>query len=1185
MLLKKLEAYGFKSFADRTEIEFGKGITAIVGPNGSGKSNISDAIRWALGEQSIRMLRGTKMEDVIFAGSSGRKALGVAEVSLTFDNTDGILPIDYNEVIITRRVFRSGDSEYYINKTSCRLKDIHELLADTGLGREAMAVISQNKIDEVLNSRPEDRRLIFEEAAGITKYKNRKREALRKMDETTQNIIRVTDITSEIELQLSPMAESAERTRQYNELHNELVSYQVTILANKLTKAEKMVESARLQQLALTDNEIAATTTLTLKETEKEKHTDELASLEQELASYLEILQQTNTELERIDGKVGVLEERIVQGQKAEQRLLYDIERVEQQYKEVDQQLADLDAGLIVKRNQENQIQAELTDLSGRYQEIITAIGKMEKQIEDNQEKAFDYLQELVSEKNQLSIVERDLLRMQARQASFSQEQNEHTAQIAQIALLEQQERAEEAQLRLRIESAESALEELVREQKAREVQINEKNIIEKQLLNQRSELFSRQKILSSMQHEYEGFGRGIKSILKSNQNWRNGICGAVAEILTVPDRYVTAIEIALGGALQHIITRNDDVAKQAINFLKQNSLGRVTFLPLNTVKARPSREFEVSAARTSGSHGFASDLVTCQPEYRDVIQFLLGRTIVVENIEEATKIARQSNFQIRVVTLEGDLVNPGGSITGGSLQRKEAGFLSRHNEIETIQNNIAIYNQKITAMEADLEATKQQLSETTEKMASIQSEKQENEVKIAETGIRLEKISIDSQRIALALATLENELADAAQEEIKLNADAAKARENINRLESRDIQHKEQSSENQQQLKGLTEERETYNDILTETKIALTALQQEINAIIATRDQLQKNAAALFEQNSLLRHEVADYSVQIQQANAELGDLAVSRAGILETKRTYEGKNQVAYQSKMNLLAAFQIGEKEIKELRRKQTDIQNRLHEMEMLAAKYDYEMTHSLEQLREQFNMSIDEAMALCLPGNHNEMAAAIRELESQIAVLGPINAGAIEEYARLQERYGFLCKQREDLVSAQGCLEAVLRDIDQMMSKQFNKAFAQINEHFGDTFGRLFGGGRAYLSLMEPDNVLNTGVEIFVQPPGKKQQNLALLSGGERALTVIALLFAFLTYRPAPFCVVDEIDAALDEANVRRLSEFLRDYALNTQFIVVTHRKATMEVADILHGVTIEESGVSRLLSVKLTEKAG
>ena len=1183
MLLRRLETYGFKSFADKTELEFDAGVTAIVGPNGSGKSNISDAIRWALGEQSIRTLRGSKTEDVIFAGSGKRRALGAAEVSLVFDNSDNTLPIDFNEVIITRRAFRSGDSEYYINKSPCRLKDIHELLADTGLGRDSMSVIGQNKVDEVLNSKPEERRSLFEEAAGITKYKNRKREAMRKMEETAANLNRVSDLIAEIESQLEPLATSAERTQKYLLLHKELTAYQATSLLNKLTKAEKMVTSAELEQETLVDREIAASAHLATTETEKERLTTDLVLIEEKLAVTEGAIAESNTELERVEGKKAVLEERIRQARRADERFLQELGRLGKQQNEITEKLSVDQESMQGKSTHQRILSEDLQRLIAENECISTDILQLTQQIETGKDQSFDQLQRLSNARNEMRAAERELERLAIRTANLEKEAHHYRDELAQNQIYGRQLVDE----RLTLDNSKTVLNEswqLLEDKKRNLVAYRQVASKDRQkLADQLQEAHSRLKILTHMQQDYEGFGKAIKHLLQSNQPWRKKICGAVAELLDVPEQYVIAIETALGGSLQHVATEDEETAKQAIAFLKSGNFGRATFLPLTTIKPVFPRDGEALAAKLPGALGFAAQLVECEAPYKRIRDYLLGRIIVVQDIEMALSIARKHAFSLRMVTLDGQQINPGGSLTGGSTQRRESSFFSRGNEIDNFKIRISDLSARLNVAkerEAELEQQHQMIEQQIE---TLRQERQDWEIRQAELTIALERVTSDCQRLQQALDTVLQELQTNQAERNMTQEQLAAVEQNISIYETRDGRNKSEVLLWQQQLSTIQEEREASASQITERKVTLAALNQQIEAVLARCIQYEQQLQALWHQAQEQQKELTATTAEIEISSAEMMQLEVAKEAVAEQKRLLQEQKQTQYTRKMELLAFVQKLERDLRDARRRHSDLQTRLHDMQLMATKYQFEIAHSQEQL-EHMGLHREQLKELHRQGSPEELVAQIKKWEAEIAVLGPVNPSAIEEYERQAERYRFMSEQSNDLTAARDYLLSIIRDIDVTMSKQFIAAFAVINEKFGEVFARLFGGGTAILELINPDNVLETGIEISVQPPGKKQQSLSLLSGGERALTVIALLFSFLAFRPAPFCVVDEVDAALDEANVQRFSDFLRDYAQNTQFIVVTHRKGTMEAADVMQGVTMEESGVSRLLSVKFMDKA-
>lgn len=1185
LLLQRLGLYGFKSFAEKTDIEFGRGITAIVGPNGSGKSNITDAIRWVLGEQSIRNLRGAKLEDVIFAGSSGRRQSGIAEVSLTFDNSDNLLPLEFNEVTITRRVFRSGDSEYYINKSACRLKDIHELLADTGLGRDSMTVISQNKIDEVLNSRPEERRSIFEEAAGITKYKHRKKDAMRKLDDTAQNLTRVADITAELETQLGPLAESAARTTSYNELYSELVICQSSLLLNRLSKAEKMVEIAKHEQQSLIDDELKLSTAVNVKESEEEGLRADITKADDNLSTLLANINKATTELERLDGQAAVLRERISQAEYSQTRLIEEKASGIEQLSDVNDKIIQATAASEEKQEQITSLRQMLADKTQEYDTLTSLIRSYERQIETEKEKTFDHLQELVTHRNTINATERELIKLNTLTTGFLDEQSDYKAQMSLAQTNHLNITSEIKALAAAISDNDIKLDILEKDKLSLEKTLDSLLLHERQLTNQLNENKSRLKVLNHMQQELEGFGRGIKSVLKSTAAWKNGICGAVTQIVKVDQKYITAIEIALGGALQHIITEDENTAKKAINYLKEGRLGRATFLPLNTIKPSPRRDCELTAANSSGSLGFASELVDCDAKYRRVIEYLLGRTIIANNIDTAYELAKHSSFSVKIVTLDGELINPGGSMTGGTVNRRDASFLSRNKDIESLHAKINGIEHSLLQLKNEVTTNEKTLVDLLKQIQSALEYRQQSEVRRAELIVHNDKIKADINRLALGEETLAAEIQGCQVERIQLEKKLIDTKNAVTRLENRDLAHKQMLEEGRNKLTQLNTQKEELNQELTVQKIKLSALEQKVASIQENHKQLSEYALILNNKQDSLTEEQTKLENQITIARAELDEITTSRTVLINQKAGMEVEYKTGYARKLEIVTSAQKLDKDLKELRRKHADLQNRLHELELLSTKYDYEITRCIDELSDQYSLTKVEALKLYRADDPSQLAKDAKRLQSTIDELGPINPAAVEEYAKLEERRKFLQTQYDDLVDAKDYLSSIIDDIDKTMGSQFKDAFHKINDYFGEIFVKMFGGGMAQVRLTDPDNLLDTGIEVIVQPPGKKLQNLVLLSGGERALTVIALLFAFLTYRPSPFVVVDEIDAPLDEANLRRFSSFLRDYAANTQFIVVTHRKGTMEAADVMHGVTIEEAGISRLVSVKFNEKAG
>jgi chromosome segregation protein len=1185
LLLRRFEAYGFKSFADKVELEFGAGVTAIVGPNGSGKSNISDAIRWVLGEQNIRNLRGAKTEDIIFAGSSERRPLNVAEVSLIFDNSDNRIPLDYSEVIVTRRVYRSGESEYMINKTACRLKDIHDMLGDIGLGRESMAVISQSKVDEVLNSRPEDRRLLFEDAAGITKYKHRKRDALRKLDDTESNLTRVADIMAELGSQLEPLSESAARTEQYNQYESELTACQVSLLLHKLDRAQTMVNDIGKENEILTDQYIAESARLSACEAEAEGLTHNLSALEQQLQEQEADIAATAADLEKTDNRIAVLRERSAQKRLAAERVEQDVAQLMDRLNKASQDQTALEGELLEKRQQTSSAEIQVLSVDEQISAILTDIADKEQQITAASDGIFASLQEISAQRNLNVNLERDLVRYQSRRHHLLGEETEFTAKLTTVKEQSQQFDAEHARQENSLTALANEAASLVSLRASAEQKIADIQAEIRQTAGQITQRQSRLTVLLNMQRDLEGFNRGSKSVLTSQEPWRKGICGAVAQIIDVPTQYLTAIEVALGGAMQDIIAEDETTIRAAIQSLKQKNAGRVTFLPITNIKPRSVRDIEIRAANAPGAVGLAAGLVQCENRFRDIVEYLLGRVVIAESLEHALVIAKQSNFSLKIVTLEGELINPGGAITGGSMARRESSYLGRNSEIHNLEQVISSLRRQHEKLESSMTKMLEDESSINKKVDQLNLQRQEIGLRQAQLTAYREQASSEITRLTAALQVVSEEIAQCVSEEALLELKLKSTQENITILEQKDLNRKQAIGTDQAELRVLQQQRELLLTQATDRKIALSAIRQETLSLEQLLKSRQEDRLDIETRVNALSRERDEVLCAISQAEQEFDALILSRQSLNKQKQEFDENRFKLLGQKAGRLAELQKFERDGKELRRRTSTLESRLHELQLMLTRYELESTNSLTQLQEHHGINLAIARTLCRPDDPQTLMALVKQIEQDIALLGQVNPAAIDEYARAKDRYGFLEQQYQDLVTAKEQLSSIIGDIDSTMSKRFLAAFEAINSQFSEIFPRLFGGGKAQIELSDPSDTLGSGIEIFVQPPGKKQQNLALLSGGERALTVIALLFSLLAFRPAPFSVVDEIDAALDEANVQRFSEFLREFSRNTQFIVVTHRKGTMEVADVMHGVTMEDSGVSRIVSVRFMEKAG
>ena len=1185
MRLKAFETYGFKSFAERTEINFEDGITAIVGPNGRGKSNISDAIRWVLGEQSAKYLRGNKMEDVIFAGTSKRRALGMAEVNLVFDNSDHKIPADFDEINICRRVFRSGDSEYYLNKKPCRLKDIVDLFSDTGLGRGSMSIIGQNRIDEILNSRPEERRALFEEAAGIAKYRLRKKEATHRLEETANNITRIYDIKSEIEGRIEPLRLSADKTQKYLKMSDELKSCRVTQVVHKLENIEEVNAklAAKIAELNKRNEEIIVD--VNLKENNGLILKTELDKLNEEFAELQNSIAERETLLEKLHGQEAVLSERILQSQKSQERLAAQKERLVQQLSEIESNLKTIadkyDALEIEQQAAQSAVNKHAAEQANKEKSIVDT----EARIVNYKSSAFESMQQIVDLRNEIRSLETEQENRQRKREQLKKTLAD--LEEAYNSLSERHENilSEQQSITNSISLVQEQMSQLVARNTADQKTFGEVVRKRNSLNETLSSLQTRVDLLENMQRVYDGFGRSVKTLLSSESPWRSGIVGVVAELFQVQASYVVAIETALGGAMQNLVTRDVTTAKQAIEFLKRTKEGRATFLPLDTIRPTALRNDEAALVKLPGIIGVAAELVQCKEELLPVAKFLLGRVLVAQNMDAALKAAKANNYRLRIVTLEGEILNPGGSITGGSGRHKESGFLSRKNEIMLAKENVDNINRQILTTQESIETCEAIVKQNNGKIEEFKALLQKNKVRQAELAAHLERAEAEIEQHKENIALYEQEKRQHSEDYLNTRNKLQELKPNLAVLEQKDLSTKELVDKLQQEL---TAEQRALNVIRTHYQnacITLESAKERTNLISERIKQIDGDIARLqleISNNDAENEKMVQVVAESEQTKEQL---AIRQKDLLAELKNDNGGKEDFTNRRLAIVERLALAEGELEAARKEFAASTQKLHLAEMEKVKQETEYETALEQIATTYNITLAEAKdsSLLLDLSDSALKKMETSLTHAIEELGPINAGAIEEYKTVSERYEFLNAQYNDLYEAKERLEEVINDINTNMSRRFKESLTKINAHFAETYKNLFGGGMASLELQNPDNILDSGIEIIVQPPGKKLQSLFLLSGGERALTVIALLFALLSYQPAPFCILDEIDAALDEANIDRFSAFLADYAKKTQFIIITHRKGVMEAADVLHGITMEESGVSRLLSVKLEEK--
>ncbi|WP_226087351.1 chromosome segregation protein SMC [Mesobacillus sp. S13] len=1181
MFLKRLDVVGFKSFAERISVEFVPGVTAVVGPNGSGKSNITDSIRWVLGEQSAKSLRGAKMEDIIFAGSDSRKPLNFAEVTLTLDNEDQSLPLDYNEVSVTRRVYRSGDSEYLINKQNCRLKDIVDLFMDSGLGREAFSIISQGRVEEILNSKPEDRRTIFEEAAGVLKYKSRKKKAESKLFETQENLNRVTDIIHELEGQVEPLKIQAAIAKDYLQQKEELEQIEVALTAYEIEDLHGRWEQLSRQLEQHKENEIKQSAGLQKKEAEIEKMRDQLAALDESVSDLQNVLLYASEELEKLEGRREVLKERKKNASQNKGQLEKNIAELTTSIEQLENQKAEYEQSVSVLAGEAAAFQKELQQ---KQEQLKLYSEDVEHKIDSIKSDYIEVLNEQAGAKNEKIYIEQQLQQQAAkgsrldndndRFVSVRDEINERKAEIEKKVASTQQELEEQARI-------------FFEEQKKLESLRNNYEKQEKTLYQAYQYLQqakSKKEMLEEMEEDYSGFFQGVKEVLKARDTRLQGIEGAIAELIQVPKQYETAMETALGGAMQHIVVQNEENARAAIQFLKQKSFGRATFLPLSIIKGKYLASSQLSLLSGHSAYvGTAEELIQFDQKYAEVVKNLLGNVVIARDLKGANEIAKMLQYRIRIVTLDGDVVNPGGSMTGGAVKQKSSSLLSRKGELEDLTSKLADMEEKTRSLESKVKSLKAETQASEARLEELR--KAGEELRFKQQGLKgdLREVELEQKNINERLSVYDSEKTQLDTDKVKLESRLveldgllAKYRENLLKFDKEIERLTELKNSNSTSKDTLVSEISDLKISLASKKEQLSHVKEKLDSAVNQAEEQSRKLDILKEDLSLLSSEMTDSSS---------GETQLEEAA----RRKLQDKNETLKlissrrNERLELQNKLEDQELESKELRRLLKGINEVLRDEEVKLNRLDVELDNKLAHLREEYLLSYEaakEQYPLTIPAD--EARRKVKLIKMSIEELGTVNLGSIEEYERVSERYEFLLEQKNDLQEAKDTLFLVIEEMDHEMKKRFEQTFTAIRSHFESVFQALFGGGRADLRLTQPDDLLNTGVEIVAQPPGKKLQNLGLLSGGERALTAIALLFSILKVRPVPFCILDEVEAALDEANVYRFAQYLKKYREETQFIVITHRKGTMEEADVLYGVTMQESGVSKLVSVRLED---
>lgn len=1185
MFLKSLEIRGFKSFADKTELKFRNGVTAVVGPNGSGKSNISDAVRWVLGEQSVKTLRGGKMEDVIFAGTMYRKAVGLAQVAITLDNSDYELPIDYSDVTISRRLYRSGDSEYYINNTLCRLKDIHELFMDTGIGKEGYSIIGQGKIEAILSGRPEERRNLIEEAAGIVKFKSRKEEAEKKLDNTEQNLVRINDILSTYEERLEPLRIEHEKAKEFLELSKQLTEKEVAVIIHYIQKNDEKIKEYT-ETIQKIDFEVGGLTE------QKEKIKLELDSLNSELEEYekqsasdkeiyynsLNIKQKLLSENQVLSERALNLKDNISKYEKEKEDLSVKVAMLTDERSQMEDEL---------KKYQEDKIKTDkdIKSLENYIEEINKSMVAYEGSLNRQNNDLFELIRQITEYKNEITSAKINHENLFKRQEQLKVQYENYKASLTINETTATALNGEKNRIIKEIEEHELKIREFKRQISTYVKELTDLEKHYKEITIEYNKLEANHNALLNLEKHYEGYNKAVKALMINIENNRiphaKGKAFVLGNVIKVPDNLVEAMEVALGGAVSDIITEDDNIAKLLINYLKTNSLGRATFLPLNIINGK-KLTLNNDTTTIKGYIGIGSDLVQYDSVYTAAVNYVLGRTIICDSMDNALIIARKTSYNFRIVTLSGEVVNPGGSLTGGSQQNRNNNVLGRKREIKELSTKIEQYKEKIYKTNEDVNSLKKNVSELDNWVLNEKDEIHSKEIEITKIDGKIlaikeesEKLKQNAKMIVQEIQTMENNMQE-------YSGSILNKEEQIKGLQSKEEETRHSIDDLQIEMDKKKSDMEEKKENFVRLKINKAQNDEIVNNKIKELERITKDIEMFSMRSHELELEVNTANLAIQESQRSMDENNVNIETLNIEVQSFEEKFKEYEVLKINK-------KEEVKKLVLNQEECEHGVssresekHKLELNMTKYELDKNNMLSRLNDEYNLTLAEAQKYKkVVENAEEIRREVTILKSAITQLGIVNVGSIEEYEKLTEKYTFMSAQKDDLISAKNELFAVISEMTAKMKEVFNENFAKLRVNFNETFRELFKGGSADLILGDGDE-LTAAIDINVQPPGKKLQNINLMSGGEKGLSAIALLFAILKMKPTPFCILDEIEAALDDANVARYAEFLKSFSGKIQFIVITHRKGTMEASDVLYGVTMEEKGVSKIVSVDLSK---
>lgn len=1174
MYLKRLELKGFKSFPNKTDIIFKEGVTAIVGPNGSGKSNVSDAVRWVLGEQSIKSLRGEKLEDVIFAGADKQKPMNFCEVALTIDNSDNKLNVDYSEVTIKRRAYRNGESQFYLNNKSCRLKDIKEILLDTGIGKDGYSIIEQGKVDEILSNNPVNRRKVFDEACGISKYRYKKNESERNLKNTKENLTRINDIYVEIENQIKPLYNQQVKARKYLDLSEQLKKIEVNNYIREIQKIENQLKEINSQYEALI-KELDNTdkSKIDFEQSSKEINT-QIEEVDKSIEKASEYINSIKSVIDKKDYEINLLNQSRENSSKKIQRNIEELEKINKSSKENKENL-----GKLYKEKENNE--KNINELKSQLNIFIEKNEINKNKIETLNEKIETLKDDIIELLNEKQDVSNKLTTLNANKDNIDQRNESIESEIKEINDKVKEKEVLLEDLKEKINNKKEKLNDFKEKinnyyERLNRLKEENHNLSNKIQNNNYSlkEYTSKLNVYIDMENHYEGFNRGVKEVLK-NKNLK-GIYGALGQVVTVEGKYEKAIEAALGAYMQNIITADENSAKAAINYLKHNKIGRVTFLPMNIIKSKKINNIQSKTPFI----GIASDLISYDEKYRDILENILGRTIVIDNIDQGIKFARETGHKYKVVTLDGDILNPGGSLTGGSL-KTSGNILSRKRLINEFNEKINNTKAENIALEEKVLSIEKELVDCKENIKQYEEEVKVLDKKLIFNNSSYSRYEEEVNSLKSSMKKLETE-----KENLGSNLNYTMEKKSILENQIKDIDNNH--AENKETIENLNKELNKENEIyenekskfdsinlqLTKDKEILKSQNADIERIKAYLNELSNKISLIDKENKDEESEIKEIDEKIIIENREKENL---KTQLNDNNKNLENKKI----ARENLKQKLDENNVKLKDIDKQFMELKESIFKVESRIEKLESNKEANNFKLFEDYNLTYLQAIEL--RDDKIEINKKILDtLKKDIKSLGNVNVDSIEEYKEIKERYDFYSEQKEDLQKSIDAIEEIIKDLEEHMKIQFKEEFAKINENFKYVYNRLFGGGEGNLTILDQANILESDIEITAKPPGKKMKNLSLLSGGEKALTAISILFAILLAKPTPFCILDEIEAPLDDSNIARFGTFLKELTSKTQFIAVTHRRGTMEAADYIYGVTMEQRAISKVIALSLNE---